>query len=126
MGTFPLRTDVWQGNMPKIALAKQDEACYHATASRGATGVYIPMKTELIEKASRIVGDNQLFINIVSKRVQQINHGADPYVPTTPEMGAGDIALTEIIEGKLQWHAEDGAGEASDAPNILNGVQEKA
>ncbi len=62
------------------------------------------MKTELIEKASRLVGDNQLFINIVSKRVYQLNHGSDPYIPTTAEMEAGDIALTEIIEGKLQWH----------------------
>ena len=61
------------------------------------------MKTELIEKASRIVGDNQLLINIVSKRVQQLTHGSDPYVPTTPEMGLGDIALTEIVEGKLVW-----------------------
>ena len=70
------------------------------------------MKTELIERARRIVDDNQLFINIVSKRVQQINHGADPYVPTTPEMGAGDIALMEIIEGKLQWREKDGQGGA--------------
>ena len=62
-----------------------------------------PMKTELIEKASRVVGDNQLLINIVSKRVQQLTHGSDPYVPTTPEMGLGDIALTEIVEGKLVW-----------------------
>ena len=65
------------------------------------------MKTELIEKASRLVGDNQLLINIVSKRVQQLNHGSDPFVPTTPEMGAGDIALLEIIEGKLVWHEVD-------------------
>ena len=73
------------------------------------------MKTELIEKASRVVGDNQLLINIVSKRVQQLTHGSDPYVPTTPEMGLGDIALTEIVEGKLVWReaAEDAAeGEA--------------
>lgn len=62
------------------------------------------MKVELIEKAAEIVGDNQLLVNIVSKRVQQLNHGADPYVPTTPEMGCGDIALTEIIEGKIIWH----------------------
>ena len=43
------------------------------------------MKVELIEKAVEIVGDNQLLVNIVSKRVQQLNHGADPYVVTTPE-----------------------------------------
>lgn len=62
------------------------------------------MKVELIEKAAQIVGDNQLLVNIVSKRVQQLNHGADPFVPTVPEMGSGDIALTEIIEGKIIWH----------------------
>lgn len=62
------------------------------------------MKVELIEKAAEIVGDNQLLVNIVSKRVQQLSHGADPFIPTTPEMGSGDIALTEIIEGKIVWH----------------------
>ena len=32
------------------------------------------------------------------------NHGSDPYIVTTPEMQCGDIALTEIIEGKITWH----------------------
>lgn len=63
------------------------------------------MKVELIEKAAQIVGDNQLLVNIVSQRVQQLNKGADPYVPTTPETGSGDIALMEIIEGKITWRA---------------------
>ena len=49
---------------------------------------------------AEIVGDNQLLVNIVSKRVQQLNRGADPFVPTTPETGTGDIALMEII-GRL-------------------------
>ena len=61
------------------------------------------MNVELIEKAAQIVGDNQLLVNIVSKRVQQLNHGSDPYIVTTPEMQCGDIALTEIIEGKITW-----------------------
>ena len=61
------------------------------------------MKVGLIEKAAAIVGDNQLLVNIVSKRVQQLNHGSDPFIPTTPEMGLGDIALTEIINGKITW-----------------------
>lgn len=75
------------------------------------------MKTELIEKASRVVGDNQLLINIVSKRVQQLTHGSDPYVPTTPEMGLGDIALTEIVEGKLVWReATDEVAEGETDP----------
>ncbi len=61
------------------------------------------MKVELIEQALEVVNDKQLLVNIVSKRVQQLNQGADPFVPTTPEMGSGDIALTEIIEGKITW-----------------------
>ena len=73
------------------------------------------MKVELIEKAAQIVGDNQLLVNIVSQRVQQLNKGQDPYVPTTPETGTGDIALMEIIEGKIVWReatdAEHTAGE---------------
>ena len=73
------------------------------------------MKVELIEKAAQIVGDNQLLVNIVSKRVQQLNQGADPYVPTTPEMGRGDIALIEIIEGKIVWR------EAGDESSHISG-----
>ncbi len=76
------------------------------------------MKVELIEKAAAIVGDNQLLVNIVSKRVQQLNHGSDPFVPTTPEMGSGDIALMEIINGKLVWREmtdEEVAEEAAEA-----------
>ncbi|MFI3244190.1 MAG: DNA-directed RNA polymerase subunit omega [Akkermansia sp.] len=61
------------------------------------------MKVELIEQAMEVVNDKQLLVNIVSKRVQQLNQGADPFVPTSPEMGSGDIALTEIIEGKITW-----------------------
>lgn len=92
---------------------------YPSYASLGHTYLSL-MKTELIEKASRVVGDNQLLINIVSKRVQQLTHGSDPYVPTTPEMGLGDIALTEIVEGKLVWREaadepEEGAEDPFDA-----------
>lgn len=76
-------------------------------AGRGDRPFYPSMKVELIEKAAQIVGDNQLLVNVVSKRVQQLNQGADPYVPTTPEMGSGDIALTEIIEGKIIWREAD-------------------
>ena len=80
---------------------------YSPTAQRvRSVTIIFPMKVELIEKAVEIVGDNQLLVNIVSKRVQQLNHGADPYVVTTPEMQCGDIALTEIIQGKLVWREQ--------------------
>jgi|TARA_B110000438_G_scaffold294377_1_gene335693 DNA-directed RNA polymerase subunit omega len=59
------------------------------------------MKTELIEKASEIITDPPLLINLVSKRVQQLNSGRSPLITMVERMGAADIALTEIIEGKI-------------------------
>ncbi len=80
------------------------------------------MKVELIEKAAQIVGDNQLLVNIVSKRVQQLNQGADPYIPTTPEMGSGDIALTEIVEGKIIWREADDESSLVSADDLEDGL----
>lgn len=59
------------------------------------------MKVELIEQAAKIIPEPQLLVNVVSRRVAQLNQGAHPQVYVTPHMGAADIALTEIIEGKL-------------------------
>jgi DNA-directed RNA polymerase subunit omega len=60
------------------------------------------MKSDLVEQASVIVSDPQVLINVVSQRVRQLNTGRAPLVETLPSMGAADIALTEIIEGKLK------------------------
>lgn len=60
------------------------------------------MKTELVDQASEIITDPQTLINLVSKRVRQLNSGRSPLIPTRPTMGAADIALTEIIEGKIK------------------------
>ncbi len=50
-----------------------------------------------------------MLINVVSRRVAQLNNGRSPLVPTTPHMGNANIALTEIIEGKLVYHTESGS-----------------
>jgi DNA-directed RNA polymerase subunit omega len=59
------------------------------------------MKSNLVVKASEIIKDPQILINVVSKRVAQLNQGRAPLINTVPSMGAADIALTEIIEGKV-------------------------
>lgn len=60
------------------------------------------MKSDLVEQASEIVPDPLVLINLVSQRVRQLNSGRSPLIPTRPSMGAADIALTEIIEGKIK------------------------
>ncbi|MFT7301170.1 MAG: DNA-directed RNA polymerase subunit omega, partial [Akkermansiaceae bacterium] len=41
-------------------------------------------------------------VNLVSKRVAQLNQGRSPLVDVVPSMGFADVALTEIIEGKIK------------------------
>ena len=45
------------------------------------------MKAELVEQASKIIPEPQMLINVVSRRVAQLNNGRAPLVPTTPHMG---------------------------------------
>lgn len=60
-----------------------------------------PMKSSLVDKAALIVTDPQVLVNIVSQRVRQLNSGRSPLINALPSMGSADIALTEIIEGKI-------------------------
>ena len=70
------------------------------------------MKIELVEKASEVVEDSTLLINMVSKRVRQLNNGRSPLITVVERLGAADIALTEIIEGKIVIDEGQGPKEA--------------
>jgi len=70
------------------------------------------MKIELVEKASEVVEDSNLLINMVSKRVRQLNNGRSPLITVVERLGAADIALTEIIEGKIVIDEGQGPKEA--------------
>lgn len=52
-----------------------------------------------------------MLVNIVSKRVRQLNAGHKPMVDTLGRMGLADIALKEIIEGKLTHEAKPKDGQ---------------
>ena len=60
-----------------------------------------PMRSDLVEKAAKVITDPPLLINVVSKRVKELNLGRPALVPVGPRMGAADVALMEIIEGKV-------------------------
>ncbi|MFC1498331.1 DNA-directed RNA polymerase subunit omega [Verrucomicrobiota bacterium] len=60
------------------------------------------MNTELVTAAKERVPNLPVLINMVSKRVRQLNAGFRPYVkPKNLNEDKLDIALREIAEGKL-------------------------
>lgn len=65
------------------------------------------MKSELVEKAATVITDIPLLINMVSKRVRQLNQGRPALVDKKPGMREADVALTEIIEGKIKIEREE-------------------
>ena len=60
-----------------------------------------PMRSELVDQAAKIVPENTVLINMVSQRVKMLNQGRASLVPPKPGYGFADIALLEIIEGKI-------------------------
>ncbi len=65
------------------------------------------MRSDLVEQASRLIPHPPMLINVVSQRVRQLNQGRSPMVDLTGrrKLGQADIALLEIIEGKIAWTA---------------------
>jgi DNA-directed RNA polymerase subunit omega len=61
----------------------------------------INMRSDLVVAASKVIPEPPVLINLVSTRVKQLNMGRSPLVKIDHRMGAADIALTEIIEGKI-------------------------
>ena len=65
------------------------------------------MNAELCKRAVEKVGNPNVLVNIVSRRVRQLNSGGGglsrPLVDNVGNLGAADIALREILEDKIGW-----------------------
>jgi len=65
------------------------------------------MNAELVKKALEKVLDPHILVNLISRRVRQLNSGGGnvsrPLIPDVGNLSVADIALREIIEGKMGW-----------------------
>jgi DNA-directed RNA polymerase subunit omega len=61
------------------------------------------MMSHLVEEAAKVISNVPLLVNVMSRRVKQLTAGHNPMVEVKPRMGFADIALQEIIEGKLTF-----------------------
>lgn len=69
------------------------------------------MSPELCKQALAKVGNPNVLVNLVSRRVRQLNSGGGgrnrPMIANADNMGAADIALSEIVDGKMGWEMPD-------------------
>lgn len=61
------------------------------------------MRDEFLKEAQKVVADPNVLINLVSRRVKQLKGGFRPLVESLERLDPEDIALKEIIEGKIKY-----------------------
>ncbi len=61
------------------------------------------MNPEFLKKALEKVGNPNILVNLISRRVRKLNNGDRPLLNDVGILGAADIALREVIEENMVW-----------------------
>lgn len=61
------------------------------------------MRDDYLKEAQKVIPDAALLINVVSRRVKQLRRGSRALVESLEKLNPEDIALREIIEGKIHY-----------------------
>lgn len=64
------------------------------------------MRDDYLRQANKIITDSNLLINVVSRRVKQLRRGSRPLVESLEKLSPEDVALREIIEGKITYEID--------------------
>ena len=66
------------------------------------------MQATLLTNATAVIPNQHLLVNVVRLRVRQLMRGHRPLIPIPPGMGLADVALSEVIAGKLTHESVPG------------------
>ncbi len=61
------------------------------------------MRDDYLKAALLKIDDPHILINLVSRRVKQLRRGHRALVESLEKLSAEDVALREIIEGKISY-----------------------
>lgn len=78
------------------------------------------MQSHLLDEASKVIPNQQVLVNVISRRVRQLVQGHRPLVVVdSARMGHCDIALTEVIEHKLSYEFVLAPGTEATVPDVV-------
>ena len=66
------------------------------------------MRDEYLKQAQKVIPDPNILINVVSLRSKQLKTGMRPLVESLEKLEPEDIALREVIEGKITYELYKG------------------
>ncbi len=84
------------------------------------------MNSDLCNQAEELIGNPNVLVNIISTRVRQLNNGGARPLIDSPLLGAADLALTELVEGKMDYELTDSmANEILTSKTVVKGKKKK-
>jgi DNA-directed RNA polymerase subunit omega len=83
----------------------QPEAFVHRRISRRREPpqAAMLMRDDYLQNARKVISDPNILVNVVSRRVKQLRRGSRPLVVSLEKLAPEDIALREIVEGKITY-----------------------
>jgi DNA-directed RNA polymerase subunit omega len=79
------------------------------------------VNSEYIKQAMAKVGNPNVLVNLISRRVRQLTSGGGsgrPLIEQTATMGAADVALVELIDGKMDYSIPGGQEEEEESTPV--------
>ena len=67
------------------------------------------LRNDYLAAAQKVITDPMILINVVSRRSKQLKSGYKPLVESLERLSAEDMALREVIEGKITYQLADQA-----------------
>lgn len=78
------------------------------------------MRDDYLLGARKVIDDPYILVNVVSRRVKQLRHGARALVESLEKLSPEDTALREIMEGKISYELAVISKEDSEKPDRLS------
>ena len=63
----------------------------------------ITLRDDYLKEAQKKITDPVILINVVSRRAKQLKSGFKPLIESLERLSAEDMALREIMEGKITY-----------------------
>jgi DNA-directed RNA polymerase subunit omega len=71
------------------------------------------LRDDYLQQAQQVITDPMILINVVSRRAKQLKSGYKPLIESLERLSAEDMALREIIEGKITYQLDESEDEAT-------------
>lgn len=69
------------------------------------------LRDDYLQQAQEVITDPMILVNVVSRRAKQLKSGYKPLIESLERLSAEDMALREIIEGKITYQLDESEDE---------------